>query len=130
MKPVTVTIVLCAAMAFTVTACSSDGRLTGSGERSGTATNDCTSEYDVLARAATRKSLDQKLLSEVDRRVVRIEVRGPGEAEVPVDGPVEVVALVTRRGRTAIYADVFRQPDGRWFAGQWSQCTDWRRRGP
>jgi len=124
MKPVTVPIVLCAAMAFTVAACSSDGKLVGSGEPAGSTTDDCTSEYDVLARAATRESLDRELVSEVDRRVVRLEVRGPGEAEVLVDGPVEVVALVTRRGRAAIYADVFRQPDGQWFAGRWSQCID------
>jgi hypothetical protein len=72
-----------------------------------------------VATAQSRAALKQRLLEDVDPRVRSIRVLDKAGRH----GRTAVI-LLSRRHRTVLSLDMWRQPDGRWTAQQWEQCID------
>ena len=105
-----------AAATLTLSGClASDGRTT---------VDDCTSRYDDVASAPTRRVLDEKLVTQVDPAVDHLRHQGVTEASGDEHQHADVVDLVTARGRRVMQVEVYRLADGSWFAGRWAQCID------
>jgi hypothetical protein len=86
--------------------------------------DDCESHYQDLAEATSRERLDAKLVSGVDPSVVKVRVQGRTSATGADHQPAEIVDLLNAKGRRVMQIEVFQIAGGRWYAGQWLQCTD------
>jgi hypothetical protein len=87
---------------------------------------DCTSHYEVVARAPTWAGLVDAMSGYDERgRVasVRTQARGDDVGAGDRDA-VRVVDLLDRRGRRLAQVDVWRTDAGAWRAGIWHQCID------
>jgi len=90
------------------------------------ADDDCVSQYDPVASAATWQGLKRAMLEyEEEGRVasVRTQERG-GDVGAGDEEVVRVVDLLNRNGNRLLQVDVWRTEDGAWSAGAWSQCID------
>jgi hypothetical protein len=78
---------------------------------------DCTSHYDVVARAQTLPRLRSALRHDVSPQVT-------GLLRVGDKGDKRVINLLNARRHVVMEVDVWQRSDGTWVAGQWEQCTD------
>jgi hypothetical protein len=79
--------------------------------------DDCTSHYDVVARAATLPRLKSELRRDVSPTVTSLH-------RVADKGDKRVINLLNAKQRVVMEVDVWQRADGTWVAGQWAQCTD------
>lgn len=78
---------------------------------------DCTSHYDLVARAGTLPRLKAELRNDVSPKVTSLlRVGGKGDKRV--------INLLNAKRRIVMQVDVWQRSDGTWVAGQWAQCTD------
>ncbi len=87
--------------------------------------DDCVSRYEPVAEAATWQGLRDAMVAGDERgRVASLRTQDRGEdVGVGDEDAVRVVDLVGRNGRRLAQVEVWRT-DGRWHAGEWSQCID------
>lgn len=115
------TVVLVSVVALT-TACMGEGGTGPAGNRATGGGGFCESHYEDVVVADSRRALERDLVSDVPGGRLRIQGRGPAAGDRSISA--DIVDVLNKRGGRVMQVDVFRQPDGRWFAGQWSQCID------